>query len=89
VTALPRPSEHAALRPLWICRIDAQPWPCADARIHLTRRYRDKPVALYVQLGGLLAEAMADLYTLDAYGAPDPGTLSERFLGWAPPRRPS
>ncbi|MEV4755403.1 hypothetical protein AB0J86_09850 [Micromonospora sp. NPDC049559] len=82
-------TRHTPSRPLWICRVDAAPWPCAEARLWLTRTHRENPVALYVLLGAALAEAMTDLYRLDAYGAPEPRILFDRFLGWTPARRPT
>jgi hypothetical protein len=81
-----RVGEHVAMRPLWFCRVDAQPWPCAEARLTLTRQLRENRIALCLYLGLSLAEAMRDLYTLNPDTAPEPATLSARFLGWLPPR---
>lgn len=80
------PASHEPLRPLWICRSDAQPWPCAKARLALTQQYADRPVALCVRLGMSLAEAVRDLHVLDPGSAPDPAALGTRFLGWVPGR---
>jgi len=81
-----RSDPHRTVRPLWICGFDAQPWPCAQTRLNLRRRFQDNPVPLYVHLSGLLHEAMTDLYTLNPDTAPEPYALFARFLGWAPSR---
>ena len=80
---------HLPLRPLWICRVDAYPWPCADARLDLTNGYRDKTISLTLFLAAQFVEALGDLHTIDpALGPPpDPRALYERFLGWVPVRR--
>jgi hypothetical protein len=75
------------LRPLWLCRRCAAPWPCATARLALTCEYADDRVALSIYLCAALHEATADLYRLNPNDAPDPRALFDRFLGWAPPRR--
>ncbi|MFE9200975.1 hypothetical protein [Micromonospora sp. NPDC007230] len=80
-TAPARP--HLPLRPLWLCRSCATPWPCAAARLTLVREYADDPVALAVYLCGVLHEATADLYLLHPNDPPDPAALFDRFLGWA------
>ena len=72
---------------MWICRSDAQPWPCADARLTLVREYRHRPVALCVYLGLSLAEAMRDLYQLNAAECPTPKAMNDRFMAWAAIRR--
>ncbi|MGI5148531.1 hypothetical protein ACQEVC_19490 [Plantactinospora sp. CA-294935] len=77
---------HTPLRPLWLCRTDGQPWPCAAARLSLVREYPDTRVALCVRLGSSLAEAYRDLHALNPGGAPAAMVLSERFLGWLPGR---
>ncbi|GIJ33303.1 hypothetical protein ACN26Z_03705 [Verrucosispora sp. WMMD703] len=79
---------HVALRPLWLCRACAAPWPCANARLTLLAEYRDSHVALSIYLAGLLYDAVEDLYRLDPHNAPKPAALHERFLGWAAPRAP-
>jgi hypothetical protein len=77
---------HLPQRPLWICRIDAQPWPCADARLCLLRQYREDSVAISIYLCTALHELIADLYRLNPDTAPEPRALFERILGWLPPR---
>ncbi|MDG4788838.1 hypothetical protein O7626_23420 [Micromonospora sp. WMMD1102] len=78
----PPVGPHTPLRPLWLCRTDGQPWPCAAARLRLVREYPDSRGALCVRLGSSLAEAYRDLHALDPAGAPAVTALSERFLGW-------
>lgn len=74
------------MRPLWICRTCASPWPCATARLTLTAEYADR-VALCIYLAGMLHSAIDDLYRLNPPASPDPTGLFDRFLGWASPRR--
>lgn len=78
--------DHAALRPLWICRACAQPWPCAVARLRLLGEYRDDRVGLHLYLGWALFAAAEDLYKLNPQPGPDPDALYSRFLHWARPR---
>jgi hypothetical protein len=80
---------HVALRPLWLCRACAAPWPCPTARLTLLREYADDRVALLVYLGGMLHDAAGHLHTLHPHDGPEPGQLFARFLGWAIPRRPT
>ncbi|MGC1211164.1 MAG: hypothetical protein WA890_07880 [Micromonospora sp.] len=74
---------HLALRPLWLCRACAAPWPCATARLTLLRECAHDRIALLVYLGGLLHDAAADLHTLNPHDGPPPHQLFARFLGWA------
>ncbi|MEU2614467.1 hypothetical protein ABZ570_23225 [Micromonospora sp. NPDC007271] len=71
------------LRPLWVCRACAAPWPCAAARLALVAEYAADPVGLSVYLCGVLHEATADLYRLHPDDAPAPAALFDRFLSWA------
>ena len=80
------PGMHVPIKPLWICRVDAQPWPCADARLILTEAYRRNPVEVGTYLGASLHEMVADLYRLNPATAPDAAALYVRLLGWLPPR---
>ena len=84
----PRQLLHVARRPLWICRVDAQPWPCAEARLRLLQEYREDPVAVRIYLGTALHELIADCYRLNPDTAPEPRALFDRTLGWLPPRQP-
>ncbi|NJP33528.1 hypothetical protein HCJ94_16435 [Micromonospora sp. HSS6-12] len=79
VTARP----HTPLRPLWLCRACAGPWPCGSARVTLLREYAHDRVALLIHLGGLLHDAAGQLHTLNPHDGPDPAQLFDRFLGWA------
>ncbi|NGM14703.1 hypothetical protein [Verrucosispora sioxanthis] len=80
---------HLPLRPLWLCRVCAAPWPCAAARLDLVAEYADDRIALSVYLCAVLHEAAADLYRLNPQDGPDPAALFARFLAWAPRRRPA
>ncbi|MBQ0896384.1 hypothetical protein KBX37_25385 [Micromonospora sp. U56] len=82
------PRPHLPIRPLWLCRTCAAPWPCATARLTLLREYAHDRVALLVYLGGLLHDAAGQLHTLNPHDAPEPTQLFDRFLGWAL-RRPA
>ncbi|MGN9810528.1 hypothetical protein ACTMSW_14345 [Micromonospora sp. BQ11] len=74
---------HTALRPIWLCRACAAPWPCGTARLGLSREYATDPVGLHVYLCTLLHDAVADLYRLNPHDGPDPRDLFDRFLAWA------
>ncbi|RIV36566.1 hypothetical protein [Micromonospora radicis] len=76
---------HTPLRPMWCCRADGQPWPCAQARLLLTVEYDGNRIGLSIYLAGLMYEAMRDLYRLNPYDAPAPAALFARFLTWATP----
>ncbi|MFR9778218.1 DinB family protein [Micromonospora sp. MS34] len=78
---------HLPLRPLWLCRDCAAPWPCPAARLTLLREYATDRVSLLIHLGGLLHDAAGQLHTLHPDGGPAPTQLFARFLGWAIPRR--
>jgi hypothetical protein len=83
------PALHLPLKPLWICRTDAQPWPCADARLDLTEGFRGKTISLTLFLASQFVEALNDLHAIDpALGdPPDPHALYQRFLGWVSVQR--
>lgn len=89
--ATPLAKSHLPLRPLWICRLDAYPWPCADARLDLTNGFRDRTVNLTLFLAAQFVDALNDLHTIDPTLGPPPDArvLYERFLGWVPVRRTS
>ncbi|WP_326556715.1 hypothetical protein [Micromonospora sp. NBC_01796] len=80
---------HLPLKPLWICRTDAQPWPCADARLDLAAGFRDKTINLTLFLAAQFVEALEDLHSIDPQlgEPPDSRILYERFLGWVQVRR--
>ncbi|MEV0806938.1 hypothetical protein [Micromonospora sp. NPDC050200] len=75
---------HLPLRPLWLCRVCAAPWPCATARLALVAEYAHDRVALSVYLCTVLYDAAADLHRLHPHDGPDPAALFARFLGWVP-----
>jgi hypothetical protein len=77
------PPPHLAVRPLWLCRACAAPWPCGPARRHLRREYAPDRVGLSVYLAGVLYEATADLLALGTEVTPK--ELFERFLAWTRP----
>ncbi|MFI7658874.1 hypothetical protein ACIBTW_08295 [Micromonospora parva] len=77
---------HLPLRPLWLCRVCAAPWPCPVARLTLRQEYAHDCVGLSVYLCAVLHEAVADLYRLNPHDGPDPAALFTRFVGWARPR---
>ncbi|RKR91311.1 hypothetical protein BDK92_5704 [Micromonospora pisi] len=82
--AHPEMPPHVPLRPLWICRVDAHPWPCGQARIDMLNGFRHRRVALYLYLGAQFVQALDDLYAMDP--PPEPQALHTRFLGWVPTR---
>jgi hypothetical protein len=75
---------HVPLRPLFICKIDAQPWPCADARLGLVTGFRDRRISRCLFLGAMFIDCMNDLYKLNPDTAPQPAALYARFFGWLP-----
>ncbi len=75
---------HLPLRPLWLCRVCAAPWPCATARLTLIAEYAHDRIALSVYLCAVLHEAAADLDRLDPDEGPTPAALFARFLAWVP-----
>ncbi|GIJ26583.1 hypothetical protein Vqi01_17450 [Micromonospora qiuiae] len=80
--------SHLPLRPLWLCRACAAPWPCASARLTLLTDYRNDRITLSIYLAARLYDAVEDLYRLDPQNVPKPAALHDRFLGWAAPRTP-
>ena len=78
---------HLPQRPLWLCRVEAHPWPCAEARLRLARQCRRDRVALCLYLGQVWVDMVSDLYRLHPDTAPEPGALAERVFGWLPSRR--
>ncbi|MEU7802113.1 hypothetical protein AB0J14_21150 [Micromonospora arborensis] len=83
----PQRRPHLPLRPLWLCRVCAGPWPCPVARLTLRQEYADDQIALSIYLCTVLHDAAADLYRLNPHDGPDPAALFTRFLGWAAPVR--
>ncbi|WP_018785198.1 hypothetical protein [Micromonospora sp. CNB394] len=77
---------HLPIRPLWICKRCAHPWPCAEARLALLTEYAADRLALSVYLCGQLYDAAQELHRLNPHEAPSPQALFARFVGWAPLR---
>ncbi|MCX4469686.1 hypothetical protein OOK41_05125 [Micromonospora sp. NBC_01655] len=73
---------HLPLRPLWLCRVCAAPWPCQPARLLLLLEYRRDRVGLSVYMAALLFEATGDLVRLSPNPEPSPTDLFDRFLAW-------
>ncbi len=69
---------HVPMRPLWLCRVCAAPWPCQPARLLLLLDYRRDRVALSIHMAGCLFDATADLLRAN----PNPADLFDRFIGW-------
>jgi hypothetical protein len=81
VTTSPRPA-HTPLRPTWLCRGCADPWPCEGARADLLAEHADDLVFLAVFMASALGEAVRDLAELGPTAAPTPAELWDRFLAW-------
>ncbi|WFE97342.1 hypothetical protein [Micromonospora sp. WMMD987] len=80
----PLPGRHTPVRPIWLCRVDANPWPCGEAKLALLARYDGDRPGLLALLAGLSAEATEHLTHLDNGRRTD---VTDRFLAWA--RRPT
>ncbi|OWV08483.1 hypothetical protein B5D80_12915 [Micromonospora wenchangensis] len=74
------PGRHTPLPPTWLCRIDAHPWPCGEAKLALLVAYADDRPGLLTLLSKLREEAEDQLTQLDG-GRPVDTT--DRFLTWA------
>lgn len=70
---------HSGERPTWDCDACTQPWPCANAKVHLLREFHGYPSVLAVYMSAQMCEAAIDL---TAHGAEPPADLYERFLSW-------
>ncbi|MET7669750.1 flavin reductase [Micromonospora luteifusca] len=77
-------SEHAAMKPAWRCRTCGIAWPCSAAKLRLLGEYRGRRAELIEHLRQLQAEATEEL--TDLHGGTPPGSLTERFTGWAQAR---
>ncbi|WP_307799542.1 flavin reductase [Micromonospora antibiotica] len=78
----PLPGPHTPVRPLWLCRVDARPWPCGEAKLALLTRYDGDRPGLLILLSRLSVEASTHLTQLDSGRRAD---LTNRFLRWAYP----
>ncbi|WBB80210.1 hypothetical protein O7606_02145 [Micromonospora sp. WMMD882] len=81
-------TAHTPVQPIWVCRGCGHPWPCGEARRRLLIEYEGNMVSLAVYLCGMLYRAVDDLCRVTPDTVPEPGRLWERFVGWAPYRRP-
>jgi hypothetical protein len=73
---------HVPIRPLWLCRLCAAPWPCATARLNLEAEYGDDRAGLSVYMATALHEAVEDLHKLNPEPSQDPAELFVRFIAW-------
>lgn len=80
-----RVHPHVPLRPLWICRSCAGPWPCAVARLMLKCEYDADRPELSVFMTTVLHAATEELTKLTDPG-PRPAELFTRFVEWTRPR---
>lgn len=71
---------HQPMRPAWLCRNCAAPWPCAPAQLHLATEFYGHSIALAFYLAANMQDAIHDLYSVGLH--PDPRALHARFLGW-------
>ncbi|MFD6638305.1 flavin reductase [Micromonospora chalcea] len=74
-------TEHVPDRPLWCCRVDSDPWPCAPAKEALLAEYAGARTALVFYLTCQMVEAREDLAEMDSGHPPD--GLLDRFVSWA------
>lgn len=74
--------EHVPLRPTWLCRRCADPWPCRRARADLLADHGDDLVFLAVFMATTMGEAVRDLYALNPDATPTPAEIWDRFMQW-------
>ncbi|WP_420116483.1 flavin reductase [Micromonospora sp.] len=74
--------DHRPLRPIWLCRLDANPWPCGEAKLALRAAFADDRSALLTLMSTLQREAENHLTQLDGGRS---NNLTDRFLSWAQP----
>ncbi|MFG2052332.1 hypothetical protein ACGFIW_33480 [Micromonospora sp. NPDC048935] len=75
-----RPRPHLPMRPAWLCRNCAAPWPCGPARLDLAAEFYGHSIALAFYLAASMHEAIDDAYGLGL--CPDLPAMHARFLGW-------
>ncbi|MGW4678419.1 hypothetical protein ACWEOS_08145 [Micromonospora taraxaci] len=73
-------TPHLPMRPAWLCRNCAAPWPCGRARLDLAAEFYGHSIALAFYLAASMQEAIDDVYGLGL--RPNPAALHARFLGW-------
>ncbi|MET8119983.1 hypothetical protein [Micromonospora sp. NPDC005189] len=71
---------HLPMRPAWLCRDCAAPWPCSRAQLDLVAEFYGHSLALAFYLASCMNEAIHDLLSLG--GRPDLAKMHVRFLGW-------
>lgn len=76
---------HQPLRPVWLCRNCAHPWPCGQARLDLINQFRNDRAALPTYMGVMLNLAIRDFTKLDPNAVTDPEDLNQRFVRWTHP----
>jgi hypothetical protein len=79
MTTTAETGEHVGQRPNWDCRVCAQPWPCAIAKVELRAEFRNFPSVLNIYMTAQMYDAASDFM---AHGAGLPADLYERFLSW-------
>ncbi|MET7709283.1 hypothetical protein [Micromonospora sp. NPDC005413] len=77
MTARPRP--HLPMRPVWLCRNCAAPWPCSPAQLDLIAEFYGHSIALAFYLAASMHEAIDDVYGLGL--RPSSPAMHARFLG--------
>ena len=75
-----RPRPHLPMRPAWLCRTCAAPWPCGPAQLDLMIEFHGHSIALTFYLAASMREAIDDVYGLGL--RPDLPAMHARFLGW-------
>ncbi|MCF0096773.1 hypothetical protein B0E54_05641 [Micromonospora sp. MH99] len=71
---------HLPMRPAWLCRNCAAPWPCSRAQLDLVGEFYGHSLALALYLASCMNEAIQDQFNLG--GHPDLVEMHARFLGW-------
>ena len=69
------------MRPLWRCRNCGAEWPCPPGRLGLLAEYRGDRIGLLFHLGGLMAEAHAQLTQLNPSALSNCGNASSIGAG--------
>ncbi|SCL29268.1 hypothetical protein GA0070616_3853 [Micromonospora nigra] len=77
-----RDGPHVPLRPLWLCRVCARPWPCGRAKLDLLAEYDGNRIGLFLHLAGCLHAAIDELHRCDPVVTGSAATMYDRFLGW-------
>lgn len=76
---------HLPLRPVWLCRVCAHPWPCGPAKLALRAEYDKHALSLNIYLADHMIVSLRDLSGIGE--SPEVTSHYARFLGWAAPRR--